>query len=94
MTTPNKSRRRFLKQSALAAGFPLIAPASVLGLNGKVAPSNRIVVGGIGLGPRGRVILKRFLKQKDCQFVAIADPQSKPREGVRRITNRHYDNQD
>jgi len=94
MTTPNKSRRRFLKQTALAGGFPLILPASVLGLNGKVAPSNRIVVGGIGLGPRGRKILKCFLQQKDCQFVAIADPQKKPREGVKRITDRHYNNKD
>lgn len=94
MTTPDKSRRRFLKQTALVGGFPLIVPASVLGLNGKVAPSNRIVVGGIGLGPRGRRVLECFLKQKDCQFVANADPQQKPREGVRRLTNHRYKNQD
>ncbi len=94
MTTPDKSRRRFLKQTALVWGLPMIVPASVLGLNGKVAPSNRIVVGGIGLGPRGRQILECFLKQKDCQFVAIADPQKKRREGIKRLTDHRYKNKD
>ena len=36
------SRRRFLRQSAVAFGAPLFIPGSVLGLNGAVAPSNRI----------------------------------------------------
>ncbi|MGB1128644.1 MAG: hypothetical protein ACPG4K_01240, partial [Haloferula sp.] len=68
MTAPSNSRRRFLKQSAIIGGMPMIVPASVLGRDGKVAPSNRIVLGGIGLGPRGRQVLDRFLKQDDCQF--------------------------
>ena len=72
----------------------MIVPSSALGLGGAVAPSNRIVVGGIGLGPRGRQILECFLKQKDCQFVAIADPQKKPRIGVKRLTDHRYKNRD
>ena len=59
------SRRRFLRQSAVAFGAPLFIPGSVLGLNGAVAPSNRITVGGIGLGPCGREVLKSFLSQRD-----------------------------
>lgn len=49
-------RRQFLKRTALAAGavaLPTIIPASVLGREGAVAPSERIVMGGIGLGGRG-----------------------------------------
>ena len=53
MNPKKSSRRTFIKQTAMVAGLPMIVPASVLGLDGKVAPSNRIVVGGIGLGPRG-----------------------------------------
>jgi hypothetical protein len=88
------TRRSFIKKSAWVAAMPTIIPASVLGQNGNVAPSNRIVVAGIGLGPRGRDVLGCFLKQPDCQFVAIADVQKERSEIVRRTVDRHYGNED
>lgn len=95
MRNPTKSTRRtFLKQAGFAAGLPMIIPSSVLGLNGKTAPSNRIVVGGIGLGPRGRGVLDAFFKHADCQFIAIADPQRERREIIKRMTDRNYGNTD
>ena len=87
-------RRTFLKATALAVGMPTIVPAGVLGKNGAVAPSNRIVMGGIGLGPRGRKVLYSFFKQPEIQFVAIADVQEERRGIVRRIVNREYGNED
>jgi predicted dehydrogenase len=90
----NTTRRSFIKQTALLAGMPAIVPASVLGRNGVIAPNSRIVVGGIGLGPRGREVLKPFLSQPDAQFVVIADVQSSRREIIRRTVNRHYGNED
>jgi predicted dehydrogenase len=91
MKKKEASRRTVIKQTALAAGLPVIVPASVLGLNGKVPPSNKIVLGGIGIGGRGRKVLTGFLKQPDCQFVATADPQKERREILVRLS-RHYDN--
>jgi predicted dehydrogenase len=88
------TRRDFLKTTALALGMPTIIPASALGKDGAVAPSNRIVVGGIGIGPRGREDLNAFLKQPDVQFVAIADVQADRRETVRRMANKQYGNED
>ena len=88
------SRRQFLKTAAAALAMPTIIPASALGKNGTVAPSNRIVLGGIGLGPRGREDLKAFLAQPDVQFVMIADVQETRREVVRVMANRQYENQD
>ncbi len=88
------TRRQFLKTAAVAIGMPTIIPASALGKNGTVAPSNRIVLGGIGIGPRGREDLKAFLKQPDVQFVMIADVQEARREVVRVMANRHHNNQD
>ncbi len=87
-------RRRFLKQAACFAGLPAIIPASALGKDGHVAPSNRITVAGIGLGPRGREVLAPFLAQKDVQFVADCDVQKERAEIIRRLVNRHYDNED
>jgi hypothetical protein len=56
------SRRRFLKQAELATGALALSafiPAAALGRDGKIAPSNRIVRGGVGFGGRGSyVILK------------------------------------
>ncbi|MFU8893686.1 MAG: Gfo/Idh/MocA family protein [Luteolibacter sp.] len=88
-----QTRRSFLKRATILAGMPAIIPGSALGLNGAVAPSNRIVIGGIGLGPRGRIILKHFLDRPDVQFVAICDPQAERSEIIRRTVNRHYENE-
>jgi predicted dehydrogenase len=88
------TRRQFIKSTAVVMGMPTIIPASALGINGTVAPSNRIVVGGIGLGPRGQEVLRSFLQQPEVQFVMIADVQSVRREVVRVMVNRHYQNQD
>ncbi|QXD24450.1 Gfo/Idh/MocA family oxidoreductase [Opitutia bacterium ISCC 51] len=91
------SRRTFLKTAAAASaaiGMPTIIPASALGKNGSVAPSNRLVMGGIGIGPRGRKVLSCFLQQPDVQFIAIADAQEERREIVRRVVNRDYENED
>ena len=88
------SRRKFLKQATLAVGAPMIVPASVLGRGGGVAPSSRVVVAGVGLGPRGREVLGCFLRQPDVHFVAIADPQKDRRETIKKIVERTYKNQD
>ena len=92
--TTQFTRRKFLGTAGLAIGMPTIIPGSALGKNGAVAPSNRIVMGGIGIGPRGREVLKCFLAQPDVQFVAIADVQESRREIVRRMANKQYGNED
>ena len=88
------TRRTFLKRAAILAGMPAIIPASALGRNGHTAPSNRIVLAGIGLGPRGRQVLRPFLDHADIQFVAVCDAQAERAEVIQRITNRHYANKD
>lgn len=84
------TRRSFLKGAAMIAGMPAIVPASVLGRDGKIAPGGKITVAGIGIGPRGREVLKSFLAREDVRFVAVADAQKDRREIVRRMTDRHY----
>lgn len=49
-------RRDFIKKMAgagMALGFPTIIPASALGKDGAVAPSERITFASIGLGTQG-----------------------------------------
>jgi hypothetical protein len=102
-TTPTVSvlapftRRQFLKRAALAAGavaVPCIIPSSALGLNGAVPPSERIVLGGMGVGNRGSDDLRWMLPEKDVQFVAICDAKKSSREAVKRIVDTKYGNKD
>ena len=58
------NRRQFLQRAAAGLALPLLVPGSVLGRNGVVAPSNRIVFGGIGMGHRARHILPNFCRSK------------------------------
>ena len=89
------NRRKFLSSTAVVSiGFPALIPASALGRNGSVAPSNRIVVGGIGVGRRGQKVLDSFLQQRDTQFVAVADPQKARRELIKSEADKHYGNRD
>ena len=70
------NRRRFLQSlsaPAAAAGFPTLIKASALGLNGAVAPSNRVVIATIGVGWMGGDHLDSFLKIPDAQLVAVCD---------------------
>jgi predicted dehydrogenase len=75
----NKSTRRdFVKRSAaLVAGtfvLPQIIPSSAFGMGKKIAPSDRIVIGSIGVGSQGMSNMLDFLKLKDAlQFVAVCD---------------------
>ena len=75
----NKSTRRdFVKRSvSVVAGafvLPQIIPSSALGMGRRTAPSDRIVMGSIGVGSQGSSNLKDFLKLKNgLQFVAVCD---------------------
>jgi predicted dehydrogenase len=94
-----QTRRSFVR-TALGAGFSAAAfgalpiPSSALGRDGHVAPSERITVGGIGIGRRGTYDLGCFLEQKDCQFVAVCDVKATQRDAVKRIADEKYGNSD
>ncbi len=90
----NLTRRDFLKWTAGTVALPYFIPARALGRDGAVAPSERIVLGGIGLGPRGQYDLSVMLPEKDVQFVAICDAQRARRERVKQIADQHYGNRD
>jgi Oxidoreductase family, C-terminal alpha/beta domain/Oxidoreductase family, NAD-binding Rossmann fold len=91
------TRRQFLKRAALASGLlatPVIIPSTALGLGGAVPPSERIILGGIGLGGRGTGVLNWMLPEPDVQFVAICDPQKNRREAIKKMVDTKYGNQD
>ncbi|MCX6903386.1 MAG: Gfo/Idh/MocA family oxidoreductase [Verrucomicrobia bacterium] len=95
--TTKLTRRNFLIRGTMAASAvaaPCLIPASALGRNGTVAPSERIVMGGIGLGGRGSSDLAWMLTQKDVQWVAVCDVLKSRREAAKNTVNTEYGNKD
>ena len=90
-------RRDVLKGVSLglaAAAAPAIIPARVLGRDGAVAPSEKIVLGAIGIGPRGRYVLGAMMNEPGVQFVAICDVQASRRKYVKGMADGKYGNTD
>lgn len=88
------TRRTFLKKSASFLALPTIVPSSVLGRNGTVPPSERIILGGIGIGGRGRHDLRWMLPEADVHFVATCDPNRERGLMVKDMVDKWYGNKD
>jgi len=63
----NLTRRGFLKTAAIAATVPMFVNSKAFGAN------DRITMGAIGLGGRGRGDMGGFLGRKNVQVVAVCD---------------------
>jgi len=89
------TRRGFLSRTAAAAGsaltLPAIVPSSVFGA---AAPSNRIVMGAIGVGSQGTGDMRGFLGKSEVQMVAVCDVDKGHRDGAKRICDERYNNTD
>jgi len=91
------SRRKFLQGVSAAAGaaaLPCHIPASALGKDGTVAPNERIVLGGIGLGGRGTGDLGAMMGQPDVQLVAVCDVRKSRRDAIKNMADSKYGTKD
>lgn len=97
------TRRQFLGRSAGILGAavvaPAIIPASALGRNGLIAPSERITMGFIGVGTQGgghllggawTYLTGGYAARKDVQVLAVCDVWRDRRERARLRVNQHY----
>src|ERR1051326_475527 len=90
-----QTRRNFLKTAVKAGAVllaPQVVPSSVLGRDGSGSPSERIVLGAIGIGNRGSYVLGCLLNYADVQFIAICDVKAKRREAVKNRADTFYNN--
>ncbi|MCU0456085.1 MAG: Gfo/Idh/MocA family oxidoreductase [Bacteroidales bacterium] len=76
------SRRDFVRRAAAAAAgifvVPSVIPSTALGMGGRLAPSDRVVMGAIGTGSQGMSNMNDFLRLNNMvQFVAVCDVDSK-----------------
>jgi predicted dehydrogenase len=71
MSKKNYSRRNFIRDASIAAGF-FIVPRHVLG-RGFIAPSDKLNIAGIGAGGKGESDLFEFAKSPNANIVALCD---------------------
>jgi predicted dehydrogenase len=82
------SRRRFLKQVALAGSAPLILRSSVWGA--PTSLNDQITLGFIGMGTQNRGLLNGFIGRSDTRVVAVCDVDTHRRENAKRIVDERY----
>jgi predicted dehydrogenase len=92
------TRRGFLKKTAgLTAGaiaFPYVVPSSALGKAGTIAPSNRIVMGAIGVGSMGSGDMRGFMNKQEVQIVAVCDVDKNHYNKAKKSVDDKYGNSD
>ena len=93
------TRRDFLKRSATVATgaliLPQIIPSTALGMGGKLPPSDRIVMGGIGVGSQGTSNMRDFLELKNqVQYIAVCDVDAKHATNAKGMADKANNNND
>lgn len=98
MSSKRKSTRRdFLKTASAASAaiaVPYIITSSALGNQDRAPASDRIVMGGIGIGNMGNGDQGAFLGRGDVQYVATCDVRKGVRENSKKRIDGHYKNED
>jgi len=89
------TRREFLRgctTSALGwALAPSVIPSSALGLDGSVAPSEKVTLGIIGTGDHGvNWNIRRFLNEPDNQILAVCDVDTDRRLKAKALLEERY----
>jgi hypothetical protein len=88
------SRRDFIKASSAALAAPYFVSSSIFAKDDKPAPSDRLVVAGIGLGNMGSGDQGGFLGRSDVQYVAVCDVRKQQRESAKGKVDKKYGNTD
>jgi hypothetical protein len=87
------TRRSFLNRTLAAAGvlaIPELIPARAMGVDGAVAPSNRITVGLIGRGAMGSGHLHRIAYDAKFQLLAVCEVDQTRRDAGVKSANDIY----
>ena len=88
------SRREFVQAAGASLAVPYILTSSALGNAQRAAASDRIVMGGIGIGNMGSGDQGAFMGRGDVQYIAVSDVRTGVRDGAKGRVDAHYQNKD
>src|ERR1700712_6122124 len=69
----NTSRRGFIKSGTIAAASFMIIPRHVLGGKGFIAPSDKLVIAGVGAGGKGQSDIANFYASGNAEIGYLCD---------------------
>ncbi|PPL02965.1 Gfo/Idh/MocA family protein [Parapedobacter indicus] len=85
------SRRDFIRVGAASAAGFMVVPRHVLGGKGFVAPSDKLVVAGIGVGGKGESDIGNFHKSGKAEIAYLCDvDERRAANSVKRFPNAKY----
>lgn len=73
LNIPDPGRRSFVKNTAISAAGFFIVPRHVLGGRGYVAPSDKLMIAGIGAGGKGGDDVNEFSKSPNAEIAFLCD---------------------
>ena len=86
----NMNRRALLRVAVGAAGLPYVVLPSTASATRKTQPSNWITLGCIGVGGRGKEVMRSLIGHDDCRVVAVCDVNSKRLIEAQHIVDEQY----
>jgi len=87
---PDMSRRKFIRNTSLAAGSFFIVPRHILG-RGFIAPSDQLTIAGIGVGGKGNSDLREFSKSPKANIAILCDVDDRQAaDSVKRFPKAKY----
>ncbi|MBX3180158.1 MAG: Gfo/Idh/MocA family oxidoreductase [Candidatus Hydrogenedentes bacterium] len=93
ISPPHFSRRDFIRRTAALGGLAIAPNILVRAAHAKSAAGNRLGVGVIGVGGRGRRVMQAFLEQPDTQVLAVCDCYADRRAQAAAQVNQYYKNE-
>jgi len=96
MTCKNRvwTRRQFVASTTAAVAAPYVITSTALGGEGRPPASERIVMGGIGIGNMGSGDLGAFLGRNEVQYVAVCDVRQGAAQNAKKRVDDRYNNSD
>lgn len=94
MTNKSLSRRTFLISAAATIASPVVLSGTVLGRDGAVPPSGKIIMAEIGSGNMGKVDIHSLLPFDEVRLVAVCDVVTEHATAAKKIIDGKYRNRD
>ena len=94
MTHNRITRRSFVRRAGAALAAPYVITSAALGADDRAPASERITMGTIGVGGRGRGDMDALMANADVQMVAVCDVQGNRRQSAKATVDKRYGNQD
>lgn len=83
-SNPGQSRRDFVKNTSIAAAGFFIVPRHVLGGKGYVAPSDKLLIAGIGAGGKAGDDVNQFAKNPNAEIAFLCDVDDRQAADLRK----------